>query len=275
MPYYIGQAQVVGGICGIAGSGGLMSGWATTSSSTTSSCMNPFYGATGGTGTNTTTTSSGWNECQTIWIETVTACGGSDEAHQHQLLNEAYQRQISQYNQALMGRVITEEEDRANALYEARYRAEFARQQAQSHARPQDAAAIARYQADAARQQDEFNRAEAEGRRVRAEQEEKRGVASKRARELLIGTLSPEQRETFTKNGWFVVEGGKSKKKYRIQGRGYQGNIDVLDARNNVQYRLCVHCSHDLPLEDHLLSQKTMLELAEDDIIKLANRHAA
>jgi hypothetical protein len=112
-------------------------------------------------------------------------------------------------------------------------------------------------------------RADSEARALRIK------AASDRARELLLSKLSPEQRESFTKNKWFIVEGGLTKTKYRIRSSTYAGNIDVLDVANNVAYRLCVHCSSTIPLEDHLLAQKIMLELAEDDIVRLANRHAA
>jgi hypothetical protein len=88
---------------------------------------------------------------------------------------------------------------------------------------------------------------------------------------LLLSTLNEDQRQTFLANGWFVVEGGRSKQRYRIHSRSYAGNVDVLDGDNAVE-RLCAHCSHEIPLADHLLAQKMMLELAEDDFLRLANR---
>jgi hypothetical protein len=108
-----------------------------------------------------------------------------------------------------------------------------------------------------------------------AQEAMRRETANQRARELLLSKLSPEQRDCFNKNKWFVVEGGQTKKKYRIKSHGYIANIDVLGDNGKVMHRLCVHCAHDIPLEDHLLAQKIMLELAENDIVKLANRHAA
>jgi hypothetical protein len=95
-----------------------------------------------------------------------------------------------------------------------------------------------------------------------------------RARRLLLSHLTQDQRRTFVENGWFIVEGGKSKQRYRIRDKNYAGNIDVLDG-DRVAHRLCCHASADLPVADHLLAQKIMLEIAEDDFLRMANRHAA
>lgn len=101
---------------------------------------------------------------------------------------------------------------------------------------------------------------------------ERLAAAHKKAEELLLSHLTPEQRETFVKNKWFVVQG--KKQQYRINGTRYAGNIDIMDGEK-VTARLCCHCTVDIPLHDHLLAQKIMLESAEDDFIKLANRRAA
>jgi hypothetical protein len=100
--------------------------------------------------------------------------------------------------------------------------------------------------------------------------------ARRRAERLLLSHLTGEQRASFKKNKWFIVEGGQSKRRYRIRDRGnLVANIDVLDG-DAVAHRLCGHCrAGDLPLADHLLAQKMMLEMAEDEFLKIANRHAA
>lgn len=98
-------------------------------------------------------------------------------------------------------------------------------------------------------------------------------LALDRSRELLLSHLTPEQRKTFEKNQWFVVEGGKTKVKYRINTNTYAGNIHVL-AAGRVTHRLCVHCE-DVPLHDHHLAQKLWLEHDEERILKIANRQAA
>lgn len=109
------------------------------------------------------------------------------------------------------------------------------------------------------------------------EQEQQRQAAKARARELLLEHLTPAQRETFDYNGWFIVEGGKSKTRYRIRAHeSMVANVDVLTVANRVAHRLCAHVPVGLvPLGDQLLAQKIMLELAEDDFLKKANRHAA
>jgi hypothetical protein len=100
--------------------------------------------------------------------------------------------------------------------------------------------------------------------------------ARDRAQALLLEHLSPAQRETFDKNKWFVVEGGKSGKKYRIEANDdLVANIAVMDG-TMIRHRLCGHCDiRRVPLADHLLAQKIMLESEEDEFLRVANRHAA
>lgn len=101
-------------------------------------------------------------------------------------------------------------------------------------------------------------------------------LAKERAQELLLSHLTPEQRSSVTAQGWFVVEGGKSKTKYRIRTAHAAANIDVLDAKGDKTHRLCAHCrASEVPLGDQLLTQKLMLECDEDAFLKIANRHAA
>lgn len=120
-----------------------------------------------------------------------------------------------------------------------------------------------------------------------AEREQRRelrheAAARDRANELLLEHLTPAQRQTFAKNQWFVVEGGMSKTRYRIRAKGsLVANIDVMAAighegESKVVHRLCGHCDpRAMPLADHLLAQKLMLEFDEEEFLKIANRHAA
>jgi hypothetical protein len=88
--------------------------------------------------------------------------------------------------------------------------------------------------------------------------------------------LNPQQLRTFQKNGWFIVEGGKTKTKYRIRAiESMVANVDVLDRlEEKMTHRLCGHVpTHKVPLGDQLLAQKMMLELSEDDFLRIANRH--
>lgn len=122
--------------------------------------------------------------------------------------------------------------------------------------------------------------AEAEERRRRVDQQyAERDAARQRANDLLLQHLTPEQRETFVANGWFVVEGGKTKTRYRIRAvESMVANVDVLDndlfRTDKVLHRLCGHVpTHKVPLGDQLLAQKMMLEFAENDFLRIANRH--
>jgi hypothetical protein len=117
---------------------------------------------------------------------------------------------------------------------------------------------------------------ENEAAREAVKQELERSEAAKaRALALLLSHLTPAQRQTFEANKWFIVEGGRSKTRYRIRGQTCAGNVELLDGEERATHRLCCHCDHTIPLGDQLLAQKLMLELDEDEFLKLANRHAA
>lgn len=240
--YYTGQAGTTGAM-----------GWTTT----TSSITNTFISLTGGSGATSSTSMCGGSGALAGWTQAtstgVIMTAQEAEAFYQRQVQGAYNRMIAQQQEAWTEReaIIQQGALAAQAMTEEQRRAE----------------AIRLGRAEAIRL-NEHNRQAAERAAAHAE-------ARARARELLLSKLSPEQKKTFSDSGWFIVEGGRTKTKYRIRSNTYTGNIDVLDVSNNVRYRLCVHCSGEFPLEDHLVSQKVMLELAEDDIVGLANRHAA
>jgi hypothetical protein len=121
-------------------------------------------------------------------------------------------------------------------------------------------------------------RAMEEQRQRRDEERQRREAASARARELLLEHLTPLQRETFDANGWFIVEGGRTGTQYRVRAvESMVANVDVLNQKSGrPTHRLCAHARvGSVPLGDQLLAQKIMLELAEDDFLRTANRHAA
>jgi hypothetical protein len=95
-------------------------------------------------------------------------------------------------------------------------------------------------------------------------------AALAKSRELLLANLTPAQRETFETHQWFVVTGGKTKQQYRIRTANYQGNIDVFEGERIVA-KLCCHLG-DVPLHDHHLAQKLLLQFDEDDFLRTANR---
>jgi hypothetical protein len=122
---------------------------------------------------------------------------------------------------------------------------------------------------------EEFAAAEAAERQALLDRQEAarlaRASAGERATELLLSHLSPEQRHTFEQNKWFIVEGGRTKKKYKIHARdSLNANVEVMGEN----HRLCAHCDyHTMPYNDHVLMQKVMLELDEDNFLRIANRH--
>jgi hypothetical protein len=102
---------------------------------------------------------------------------------------------------------------------------------------------------------------------------EQRKIADAKAMELLRENLSRKQREALDKHGWFLIEGGKTKKTYRIQGDRYAGNITEIDKGKEVA-RYCVHADSTIPLGDQLLAQALCLKHDEDYILTKANRTA-
>lgn len=129
------------------------------------------------------------------------------------------------------------------------------------------------YNAEAQRANHERQQREVQ---LREAEQQRTQPARDRAKELLLMHLTPAQKETFEKNQWFIVEGGRSKQRYRIHTHHVIANIDVM-AGDKVKHRLCAHlnASCGAPMNDHILAQKLMLEAAEDDFLKVANRHAA
>lgn len=118
----------------------------------------------------------------------------------------------------------------------------------------------------------EQKQAERERQEAAKKAEQERKIAAAKALELLHANLSQKQRAALDKNGWFLVEGGKSKKTYRIHGDRYAGNIHELDEKGSPVARYCVHADYSIPLGDQLLAQALSLRHDEDHIIGRANR---
>lgn len=107
---------------------------------------------------------------------------------------------------------------------------------------------------------------------IRAEQREMEcRQALARARDLLLEHLTPAQRETYTKNHWFTVQGGKTKIDYRINSNSYAGNVWVMKDGKPIE-SICCHCDHIIPLPDQHLAQKLALEYDEERFLRTANR---
>lgn len=125
----------------------------------------------------------------------------------------------------------------------------------------------------------EEQRRYAEQQRIANEAYEKRmaefKIARARSRDLLVAHLTREQLDTFEKLNWFIVEGGRSRQRYRIRDGLISGNIDVLQG-SRVTHRLCCHLLDGaVPIYDHLLAQKLHLQYDEENFLRIANRHAA
>lgn len=93
-----------------------------------------------------------------------------------------------------------------------------------------------------------------------------------RARRLLVDHLNKEQRAQFKKDESFIVVGGQSGKKYRVN-KGRTANIQELGQDDRVVRRLCAHPGIQCPDFDTMLTQKIMLEHMEADFVRTANVH--
>lgn len=111
----------------------------------------------------------------------------------------------------------------------------------------------------------------------RAEEEKRRKAAAKRALELLREHLTAKQRHDLENRKFFLVQGGKTGKSYRVRDTGSaSGNIDEMADNDNekVAARLCAHAPYhfDIPNADQLLGQLLMLRFEEEEMLRIANR---
>ncbi len=105
----------------------------------------------------------------------------------------------------------------------------------------------------------------------RAERERlARKAEEERAEALLLASLTPEQRAEWEQSKKIIVVGGHSKNWYEIvKGRAH--NIFLLNAEGKRLVEFCVHVEDVVPDDDNVLSQKLMLEYAEEELLKIAN----
>jgi hypothetical protein len=90
-----------------------------------------------------------------------------------------------------------------------------------------------------------------------------------KARSLLLSHLTEEQRRTFIEQKWFIVIGGRTRHQYKI----WTGHLVANVTRLYDNQRLCAHCHDSLPMDDHYLAQKLMLENDEEAFLAIAVRH--
>lgn len=96
--------------------------------------------------------------------------------------------------------------------------------------------------------------------------------AEEKAKQTLLDTLTDEQLEVFERIEAVPVTAFKSGNKYLIK-KGRAGNIEVLDKNGGVKHRLCFHPQICCPDYDTMLAQKLMLEMAEKEVLQIANVH--
>jgi hypothetical protein len=90
-----------------------------------------------------------------------------------------------------------------------------------------------------------------------------------RAIQLLKENLTMTQREQYESHGFFEVTGGATGRRYRIH-RGFQMNVEALNAAGRRVRLLCFLPQGRLPICDNMLAQKIALELFELEALKIA-----
>lgn len=125
-------------------------------------------------------------------------------------------------------------------------------------------------------QEAEARRREEEYRERQKVEAERYRAAKERAEGLLYEHLTDEQRAEIKRSKFFIVQGGKTGRRYKINADGgLVANVHEVDDAGAVKRRLCAHLDHaaNAPIFDHLLAQKLMLEYQEEAFLKVANDH--
>jgi len=106
--------------------------------------------------------------------------------------------------------------------------------------------------------------------RLAAEEREKiRLAANGKAEKLLLSCLSPEQRDTYQKKGLFYLY-TKSGKRYRIE-KGRSGNVRLVNDKDVILKRYCIHPIEQVPDQDTMLAQALLLQSNEAEFLRVAN----
>ena len=105
-------------------------------------------------------------------------------------------------------------------------------------------------------------------RRKRIARVNKRNTAEQRAKQLLWQTLSREQRREMAEHGWFHIEVGC--RRYRFK-KGRIGNVERVDDNGEVITRYCCHPIDMVPDYDTVLSQMMMIIHNEAEFLRVAN----
>jgi len=123
------------------------------------------------------------------------------------------------------------------------------------------------------RQSTEQERQRYEQERIRMEQlaverERKAREAEERSLQLLEENLTENQKEVYKSTGVIPVQ-CSSGRKYHIR-KGVSSNVHELDEKGGTKRRLCFHPT-GVPVYDVMLAQKLMLEVCEEEALKVAN----
>lgn len=86
---------------------------------------------------------------------------------------------------------------------------------------------------------------------------------NEKAKKLLWSCLSRKQKKTYKQDKTFVAIGNVTGTRYLIQNKT-QINIVQLDDNDNWVEKLCTVPTERIPVEDHQLAQKLMIETEED-----------
>lgn len=98
-----------------------------------------------------------------------------------------------------------------------------------------------------------------------------RELASSKARSLLLENLDPDQRTSFERGSTFEVLSRDGKRIYQVR-YGTAGNVFLMKNGRPVK-RFCIHpADSNIPTEDVMLVQKLMIEGAEDEFVRIANK---
>ena len=106
--------------------------------------------------------------------------------------------------------------------------------------------------------------------RTRGGREEKRRARPKRC---WSENLDDEQRKLFKLGRHFMVHSRDAKRRYKIE-YGTAGNVKLLREDGKAVASFCIHPEIHVPTEDVMLAQKLLLETAEDEFLRIANRTA-
>ncbi len=101
-----------------------------------------------------------------------------------------------------------------------------------------------------------------------------RDLAEATARALLIDNLDADQRKQFEAAQTFEVLSRDGKRIYQVR-YGKAGNVFLMKNGKPVS-KFCIHPTDSrIPTEDVMLVQKLMIEGAEEEFLRIANRSAA